>query len=181
LRPSQLVLGMIEVENKVKRIKAFTSKQLKKYLADHVVPLVKIDKELYILDHHHFVRACWEAGIKKVAVKVVQKINKPKQSQLEWMYLVDQFGRKHNVADHALLPLDVRGLADDPYRSLAWAVREAGGFDKVVIPFSEFKWANYFRGEISIQDLRSNFKGSVRVALKLCKQNSAAKLPGYKR
>jgi hypothetical protein len=30
------------------------------------------------------------------------------------------------------LPRDIRGLADDPYRSLAWFVRKAGGFDPSV-------------------------------------------------
>ncbi len=38
------------------------------------------------------------------------------------------------------LPRDVRQLCDDPMRSLAALVRSRGGYDKVWVPFSEFRW-----------------------------------------
>ena len=36
----------------------------------------------------------------------------------------------------------------DPYRSLAWIVRDKHGYLKNDTPFSEFKWANFFRTRI---------------------------------
>jgi hypothetical protein len=95
-----------------------------------------------------------------------------------WVHLFDQFGRGGYKPEQ--LPLDIRGLADDPYRGLAWAVREAGGFSKVFIPFSEFKWANYFRTHVNIDDVRYNFKRALKKAMKLCKHEAAASLPGFK-
>ncbi len=38
-----------------------------------------------------------------------------------------------------------RGVADDPYRSLAWFVRKSGAFENSTRNFAEFKWANFFR------------------------------------
>ena len=36
-------------------------------------------------------------------------------------------------------------LKDDPFRSLAGALRRAGGFAKDTRPFSEFLWADFLR------------------------------------
>ena len=41
--------------------------------------------------------------------------------------------------------LSLCSLVDDPYRSLAGLARKAGTYDKVDVPFTEFKWANYLR------------------------------------
>jgi len=46
------------------------------------------------------------------------------------------------------LPKHIRDLEFDPYRSLAWLVRDRHGYMKNNTPFSEFKWANYFRTRI---------------------------------
>src|SRR5665213_1515290 len=128
LRPCQFVLGMREVQAKVKKIKSFTPKQRKKYVSDHCVPVVKANGNLYLIDHHHFVRACWETGIKKVHVHIIADKGKIDTKAFwkfmknnHWVYLTDQSGRENN--DHRLLPLDIRGMSDDPYRGLAWAAR----------------------------------------------------------
>ena len=186
LRPAQFVLGMHEVQDKVKKIKRMTAKQRKKYINDHCVPVVKLQNTLYIIDHHHFVRACWETGIKKVKVHVVSFIGSDMNKKdfwkfmkgNEWTYLTDQFGRTNN--DPLLLPLDVRGMADDPYRGLAWAAREAGGFEKINVPFFEFQWANYLRKNIELDDIREDFDKALKKAVNVCRSKNASKLPGYK-
>jgi len=186
LRPAQFVLGMREVEAKVKRIKSLNPKQLRKYINDHKVPVVKMKGSLYIVDHHHFVRACWEAGIKKIHVRIINN-RKPCctdsfwrfMSENKWAYLIDQFGRGPN--DPRLLPLDIRCMADDPYRSLAWAARESGGFDKITVPFSEFRWANYLRKKVSLDLVQNKFPTAVKKAVKICKHKSASHLPGFKK
>ena len=79
------------------------------------------------------------------------------------------------------LPTTLMGLKDDPYRSLAWAVREAGGFTKLDIAFLEFFWADFFR-ESGIR-IESSSKDAINIALskalKLAKTPTASHLPGY--
>lgn len=186
LRPAQFVLGMKEVENKVKKLKKFSPSQRKKYVKERCVPVVKVNKLLYIIDNHHFVRACWEAGVKKVHVKVINKIPKCSTKTLwrfmlqhNWTYLTDQLGNEN--CDPQFLPIDIRGMADDPYRSLAWAAREAGGYYKITIPFSEFIWASFLRKHIPVKQVRDDFEGAVQKAVKLCRSKAAIGLPGYKK
>src|SRR5476651_713504 len=65
-----------------------------------------------------------------------------KQLQSEgWIYLHDQFGKGPHAPE--LLPVDIRGMADDPFRSLAWELRQVKGYTKVDRPFCEFSWANF--------------------------------------
>jgi hypothetical protein len=177
---------MREVEAKVKKIKLMTPKQRKKYVKDHCVPVVKANGHLYLIDHHHFVRACWETGIKKVHIHIIAdkgKIDKKKfwkfMQHNHWVHLGDQFGRSDN--DPRLLPLDIRGMSDDPYRGLAWAAREAGGFEKITVPFSEFHWANFLRTRIDLDEIKEGFEGSLKQAILVCRSKAAAKLPGYKK
>ena len=55
-------------------------------------------------------------------------------------------------------------MADDPYRSLAWRLREAGFFRKVDVPFSEFKLANLFRALVTIGNTEASFNQAVQSA-----------------
>ncbi len=186
LRPTQFALGLKEVEVKAKKLRKMTPKQRKRYLADRPVQVVTGPENVhYIIDFHHLVRACWEVGIKKVHVEVKADLSKLPHKDFwhvmalsHWMHPFDQFGNGGYKPE--LFPLDVRGMADDPYRSLAWAAREAGGFSKVFIPFAEFKWANHFRTRVNIDDIRYNFAKALKRALKACRHTNAADLPGFK-
>jgi hypothetical protein len=185
MRPTQHALGIKDSEHKVKKLKKMSAKQRKQYLSERLIQVVLGPKSIYyIIDHHHLVRACWEAGIKKVPVEVKGDFSTLDMDhfwvtmrRLNFVHPYDQFGEKQMVT---LFPRDVRGMADDPYRSLAWAAREAGGFTKTFVPFSEFKWANYFRKHINIEDVHLSFSKAVKRALTICKTKGAASLPGYK-
>jgi hypothetical protein len=48
-----------------------------------------------------------------------------------------------------MIPKSIKGLDDDPFRSLAGELRSAGGFAKDTTPFSEFLWADFLRRRIS--------------------------------
>jgi hypothetical protein len=186
LHPTQFALGMREVESKAKKLKKMTPKQRKRFLTDRLVQVVIGPNSVYyIVDHHHLVRACWEVGIKKVPVEIKANLSSMSEKNFwhamaaaHWMHPFDQFGNGGHKPK--LFPPDVRGMADDPYRSLAWAVREAGGYDKVFVPFSEFKWANYFRKKVEIEKVYADFDSAVKKALKACGDAKAAALPGYK-
>jgi Putative ParB-like nuclease len=57
------------------------------------------------------------------------------------------------------LPRTLEAMADDPYRSLAWFVRQKGGFCKSPKEFAEFDWADRFRSKsptLEIQNLPSD-------------------------
>ena len=51
----------------------------------------------------------------------------------------------------------VEDMNDDPYRSLAGALRRRGGFAKDATPFSEFVWADFFRPRFKRRELAEDF------------------------
>ncbi len=186
LRPTQFVLGMKEIESKISKMAAFTEREMRAYCDDHEIPVViGPKKELYMIDHHHFARACWEQKVDSYSVKVVQNLSRKNEKDFwnimiskGWTYLHDQFG----MGPHSplSLPTDVRCLADDPYRSLAWAVLENGFIKKQDIPFFEFQWAAFFRLNLDIPlRSKSNFKTAISLAQKLARSKAARELPGF--
>lgn len=187
LRPTQFVLGMNEVNSKTSKIANFDKKELFIYSKDHIVPIVIGPKnELYMIDHHHFVRACWELKVSLYEIKIIKDLSHKNEKDFwnymikaGWVYLHDQFG----LGPHAplSLPGDIRGLADDPFRSLVWELIEHGTIAKDKIPFFEFQWASYLRLNLNFPlHSKSNFKKAIRAATKLAQSNSAAHLPGFK-
>jgi hypothetical protein len=187
LKPTQFSLGMKEVEVKINKLKSQKDKEIEEYLKTHPVPVViGPGGELYLIDHHHLARACWEQGIHKMFIEVKADCSKEDMDGFwqvmmknNWTYLFDQFGNGPHKTTQ--LPLDIRCLGDDPYRSLAWAVREAGGFDKCEAPFSEFRWAEYFRKKIDLINNDDGFVKAIKLAHKFCESTDASHLPGYKK
>ncbi len=186
LRPTQFVLGMKEIESKITKMSAFTKKQLQAYCDDHVIPIVIGPRgEPYLIDHHHFARACWELDVDLFTVKVLKDYRHKSEKgfwnlmiRKDWVYLYDQFG----VGPHSpyALPADIRGLADDPFRSLVWAVLDAGAIEKQDLPFFEFKWAMFFRFNLHLPlHAKSDFRDAIAAAKKLATSKAARKLPGY--
>jgi hypothetical protein len=185
LRPTQFVLGMKEIEAKVSRLKLMSDKERLKYCEGHKIPLVIGPKnEMYMIDHHHFARACWEQNVKEYEVTVIKDLSRLDEMEFwnvmireGWTYLYDQFG----MGPHSplSLPTDVRCMADDPFRSLAWAVRDAGFIKKCDVPFFEFQWAAYFRFNLEMPlHSKSDFKTAIEKAKKLAKAKAARHLPG---
>lgn len=188
LRPTQFAVGMLEVDEKIKLVSTYDSKQLKEYVTENPVPVVRSpDGELYIVDHHHFLLVCYCVGIKKVQVEVLKDLKGKKMTYSQfwrWMlktrnaYPYCQFGEGPRQALY--LPKDIRSLADDPYRSLAWFVRKAGGFENSEKNFAEFKWANFFRSRGLLD--RTGLKGmpgALERAVELAQSRAAKNLPGY--
>lgn len=188
LKPTQFAVGMLEVDEKIQLARQFSKKELKAYVRDNPVPVVlSPQKELYVVDHHHFLCVCYHVGIKKVYVDVTKDFSKSKMSYVgfwRWMfrnrsaYPYCQFGEGPRKALY--LPRDIRGLADDPYRSLAWFVRKAGAFENSDKNFAEFRWANFFRSKRLLD--RFGPKGMEKALVKavhLAQSPEAKGLPGY--
>jgi hypothetical protein len=188
LKPTQFAVGILEVEYKVLQLKKMKKNKLKKLIASTPIPVVISPwQELCILDHHHFLFACWHANIKKVKVEVIKDFSTSKLSYHKfwkkmvshnYAYLYDQFG--NGPRSPLYLPLDIRGLADDPYRSLAWVIRKEGGFENSDKSFAEFEWADFFREKKLLDSQgRHGFHLAVKKGLRILKKTAPRKLPGF--
>ena len=165
LSPTQFATGRSEVLYKAGRMaKKFASSpdKLHDYLLLHPVPVVKRGKQFYLTDHHHLVRALYEAMNDKVGdeLMVYVRVLFDLSSLSEVHFWKAMFEHKlvYLFADDGggprppeTLPKHIRDLGFDPYRSLACLVRDRHGYMKNDKPFSEFRWANFFRTRILLE------------------------------
>ena len=184
LRPTQITVGMIEVHDKREHLLGLKKSEQQDFLAAHPIPAVwGPDGRLYITDHHHLGRAAAEAGVETGFFLVEEDFSKlaiadfwPKMQAAQWVHPIDQNGQPRTFQD---IPDHLEKLRDDPYRSLAGYVRNAGGYEKTAAAYAEFQWADFFRPRIGIGDTRPEFHQSVDSAVKLATSSEAAHLPGY--
>ena len=142
--------------------------------------------KIYIFDHHHYALALLRAGISRGYVDVIVdwshlslKAFWEKMESVGWAHPYDKNGIYQGVKAFT----EIRSLEDmenDEYRSLAGFVRDAGGFDKVEVPYSEFLWADFFRSQFSKKDLRNHFDEVTEKAVKLARSSEAQHLPGWR-
>jgi len=185
LRPTQFALGLREVQRKVAKLKAMGHNERHEYLHARPVPVVFSGKKhWYIVDHHHHARACWEVGIEELPVEVKADLSHLPHGEFwnamdkaRWAHLLDQFG--HGPHPPHLLPEDIRGMADDPFRSLAWALRHSGAYTKSELAFSEFKWADFLRRELAVEPGDDGFKEALAAAIAVARSPKAKDLPGF--
>jgi hypothetical protein len=184
LRPTQLTVGMHEVEEKRERLRGHKPKKLGSYVGQHMIPVVLGPKQRhYIIDHHHLALALHQVGWRKVYVTVISDLSALDADEFwsvlehrNWVYLYDAAGRRHGVGD---LPKSVTGLQDDPFRSLAGQLRRAGGFAKDTTPYSEFLWADFLRRRIKRKYVDADFDAATVKALQLARSREAVYLPGW--
>jgi hypothetical protein len=185
LRPTQITVGMIEVADKRARLESLKKHEQRAFLEAHPIPAVwGPEDKLYITDHHHLGRAASEAGVETGFFWVEDDYSKlapaefwPRMIAACWAHPVDQNGKRRSCSE---IPNHLQELRDDPYRSLAGYVRDAGGYDKTPTAFAEFLWADFFRTRVVIGPTRADFDKAVSEALALAKSAAAAQLPGYK-
>ena len=184
LRPTQISVGMREVEDKCRRLRDRGAKKIGGFLGDHMVPVILGPKKRhYVIDHHHLALALHREGVKKVLVTIVADLNQldPDDFWLvldhhSWVHPYDEDGRRR---DFSKIPKTIDKLRDDPFRSLAGELRRAGGFAKDTTPFSEFLWADFFRRRMSRKEVREGFDRAFKKAMKLGKSLDAHYLPGW--
>ena len=185
LRPTQLTVGLREVEVKRRHLEALRPEEREAFLEAHPMPVViGPGGKLYITDHHHLARAALDARVEAACFRVEANYSSLRPDKFWhtmnkrfWVHPLDQNGVRHSY-EH--LPSDVSKLEDDVYRSLAGFVRDSGGFKKTTAAFAEFIWADYFRRNIAIEDIRKDFDAAVRHAKRLAKSPHAKRIPGYK-
>lgn len=182
LRPTQLTVGLIEVAEK--RESWRKDKKKGKYLGNHMVPVVIGPKgRPYVIDHHHLARALLDEGQEMVLIQPIANL-KPLSEEQFWRFLdnagllhpYDERGERRAYSD---IPKSLRRLKDDPYRSLAGAVRRGGGYAKETRPFVEFIWADYFRGAFRPRDIRNHWERTLAEAVGLAAQRDLHFMPGW--
>jgi hypothetical protein len=185
LRPTQITVGMIEVHDKRAQLEALKKHEQRDFMQAHPIPGVwGPDGKLYITDHHHLGRAASEADVDTGFFWVEDDFTHvpiaqfwPKMDAARWVHPIDQHGK---LCPFEAIPDHLQKLIDDPYRSLAGYVRNAGGYDKTPTAFAEFLWADFFRPRVVIGPTRADFDNAVQKALPLATSGAAANLPGYK-
>lgn len=187
VRPSQGAVGMREVAAKTADVldRARKPDKFARFLIKEALPVVKgPGGGLHLIDHHHLGRALWDAKRKDVHVEIVADLSDRAQiafwgemDKRGWLHAYDAEGR---FVGPDQLPRHLKDMGDDPYRSLAGAVRDAGGYGKTDAPFAEFKWADFFRSRITRSLVAKDFDSAARQAARLAASADAAGLPGFR-
>lgn len=184
LRPTQVAVGMRAVSAKRKRIAARKRRKVSRYLARKPIPAVYgPGHELYIVDHHHLSLALLQSRITTAHVQIIDDYSdlSPKAfwTAMETQGLVYPYDETGSRVPLSRMPRGIKSLRADTYRDLAWSVREEGGFKKTKAPYSEFRWAEFFRTTIPSKVIAEDYEAAVAIGLKLARSAAAAGLPGY--
>ena len=102
LRPTQITVGMREVNDKQKRLRNIRQERLASFLVHHMIPVILGPKDCaYIIDHHHLALALLKEGVEKVLVTTVSDLSALKLDELwmvldhrNWVYPFDAKGRR---------------------------------------------------------------------------------------
>jgi len=190
LHPTQFTVGKKAVKEKIKKIeKLYKKDALAAYRRQKIIPLVLGKNEtLYMYDRHHTALAFFAAAIptrEKFLYGNIQHNLEHLNLQEFWQemennnlaYFFDNGGRRPARE----IPSQIRLLTDDPYRSLAWILREKGHIIKQAIPFMEFRWADFFRANniLLVPNNKKQWKRATKIAIQLAHSPAAAHLPGF--
>jgi len=184
LRPTQLTVGMREVEAKRKSWRQHPDRKKPEFLGRHLVPVILGPKDqAYVIDHHHLALALHREGVTDVATTVVADLHDlPRDAfwiyldNRGWLHPYDADGRRRGYKS---IPKRLTELVDDPFRSLAGELRLRGGFAKDTTPFSEFLWADFLRRRIKRHTVEEKFTKALEMAYGLAKGAEASYLPGW--
>lgn len=184
LRPTQVTVGVREVEEKQRQWRARKGDDGAAFLGRHMIPVISGRKgKPYVIDHHHLTRALMAEGVENILVDVLADLSHLKKSEFwvfcdnrGWCHPYDAAGKRVRFSK---IPTSLADMPDDPYRSLAGALRRAGGFAKDTTPFSEFIWADFLRRRVDREAVQSDFAAPVDGALKLARSTKAQHLPGW--
>ncbi|ACB95807.1 ParB-like protein [Beijerinckia indica] len=184
LRPTQITVGLREVEEKRKAWRIKTDSKGAEFLGQHMIPVILGPKQrYYVIDHHHLVRALHAENVQKIFATVIADLSSLTKESFwfvmdnrNWLHPFDENGLR---CSYDKLPKSVEDLVDDPFRSLAGALRRAGGYAKDTTPFSEFLWADFLRQRIKRKLIESDFESALEQALALAKDKQTDYLPGW--
>lgn len=187
LHPTQFSHGWREVVHKRDLIAAKTPAELAAYLQRKNVPIVIGPGGVpFMTDGHHTLRALLESAAPDKTAYGHILANWSALAPAEfwarmqasnYTYLKDAAGRPQPPEN---LPASLLAMQRDPYRGLAWAVMEEGGFlERKDVFFQEFRWADFFRGQVQWDDANDDdFDRALNEARALARRPAAQALPG---
>jgi hypothetical protein len=186
LAPTQMTVGLREVNLKRLRWRERSSCEATTFLNKLRIPVVLgPDARIYLIDRHHLTLALYDEGIRELNVLLFADFSTLGPGEFwttlekqHWTHPFDGEGRQRCYQD---MPETIDDLEDDPFRSLAGALKRAGGFAKDKAPFSEFKWADFLRRRIARELVERDFGCALAKAMQLAQTTAAAALPGWRR
>jgi hypothetical protein len=184
LRPTQMTVGFKEVDEKRKSWAKLKPASRRDAMRRELFPaVIGPKKTYYILDHHHTAVALVKEQSDTVAVGIVKDLSHLEREAFwifldhySWVHPYDQHGCRQSLDK---MPDEFTALKNDPYRSLAGDVRDAGGFAKSDAPYLEFLWANFFRDALPAKSLDADPKKALAKALALARSKECSHLPGW--
>lgn len=184
LSPTQVTLGMREVAFKRQRWRQKDRETAEHYLSNHPIPVILgPESGLFILDRHHLTRALYDEGMAQVPISIIANESALSHDEfwaaLERHYWIHPFDDKGARVAYRDIPKSIHELIDDPYRSLAGALKRTGGYTKDKSPFSEFRWADFLRSRIDNESIAGDFDRALHQAMKLAQSCEARELPGW--
>ncbi|KAI9190627.1 ParB/Sulfiredoxin [Polychytrium aggregatum] len=187
LRPTQITVGFKDVELKRLTIRSLIVKadRLYNYLnAKRVSVVIGPGKIPYIVDGHALVRALYETRLQAAHCVVLEDYSTvatqdafwEKMYSRRWVFPFDSDG--HGPLPFSAIPLHVKDMTDDPFKSLASAVQRSGGFLPPSQPQDEWEWVQYLRSRVH-GDPNANMPGALVDASHAAHMIEAAALPGF--
>lgn len=186
LTPTQVTVGMREVDIKRQRWRRKHSNGAVNYLNKHRLPVVLgPNARHYLIDRHHLTLALYDEGISEFPVSIVADLSGHGFDEFwktledhQWTHPFDDQGKRRSYDD---MPTSIDALIDDPFRSLAGALKRVGAYAKDKAPFSEFRWADFMRSRIPRELVEQHFGSALALAMSLAESAEAAALPGWRR
>jgi hypothetical protein len=186
LVPTQMTVGMREVHFKRLRWRERSRPEAATFLNKLRIPVVLgPSARHYLIDRHHTALALHDEGVGEFTISVVANLSGLSFGEFwtsldkqNWTHPFDGKGRRRCYDD---MPTTIDDLQDDPFRSLAGAVKRAGGYAKHEAPFSEFRWADFLRRRIQQELVEQDFGRALAIAMHLAQGTDAAALPGWRR
>ena len=175
LHPTQMTVGYREIVERRRRWRAALAKGEDPFRSLIIPVVLGPGSRSYILDGHHGLCALAAEGVADVRVCTVADLG-----ALEWVGFWRMLDRRGwcrprdgdgQRQDYSYIPTTIDGLADDPYRSLARALRRAGGYAKKNTPFSDFAWADFLRSRVPRNLIDGDFEAAVRKASALAEEH----------
>ena len=184
LRPTQLSVGLAEVEKRRHKIEAMSDDQLDAYLVKKAVPVaIGPGGDRYIVDHHHLCRALLAAGKDKAVLGEVvgdfslldDKTFWPTMHEKGFCWPIDADGHQR---PYSKIPRHVADLTGNVWRDLARELRDVAFTDEDT-PFQEFMWGDYFRTFMSHRLVAADWDSAVALAVAVARLDEAEDLPGF--
>jgi hypothetical protein len=179
VRPTQITIGQREVEEKRRRFREAIARGDRSPPCGSVPVVLGPNASVFALDRHHWLCALLAEGVAEVDVQCMDNLSHLNPASF-WRTLARRgwcrpCGPDGRRLSYAAMPATILDLQDDPFRSLAGALRRKGGFEKNRAMFSEFLWADYLRGLIDPSLVARDFDRALATALELARHPGPAR------